>query len=182
MSKKDKKKDKKEKKENKAKKAAETESNGASDHEDNGVALFTIDTNPTKVIPKTREEEDATEDDPKITVPPSGLNRQARRRIDLIERQREKIQKELGVPVGSLEKADEVQAILDKWTKDFDDKAAIRTEKKRKRHEKDAARLRNKRGKVLTGRRLKERTKFVNKLEKEKARKQQAGISANTEA
>lgn len=163
--------------------------------------LFTIDTKPTKVnLESVAEKGDAMDEDKDeakktqrqkeehekygYNPPPSGLNRQARRRIRMIEEKREKIQKDLGVPVGSLEKADEVQARLDAWVADFDGKAAIRMEKKKRRKEKEAARLKSKSGKVLTGRRLKERKKQLQKMEKKANKKQQrGGLSAvNAEA
>lgn len=121
-------------------------------------------------------DKDTDDDDPSQIPPPSGMNRQARRRIRMIETQREKIRKELGVPVGSSDKADEVQEQLDKWVVDFDGKAAIRMEKKRKRKEREANRIKSKRGKLLTGRRLKERKKQLDKVEKKASKKQ--GLSA----
>ncbi|OTA67418.1 hypothetical protein K449DRAFT_401919 [Hypoxylon sp. EC38] len=206
-------KDKSKKKDKKSKKAAleatiaEDASNEATDlpmrpvskdEDSEGEApLFTIDTKPTKVNLESVAEKTAAIDEPKDTQhqkeepqksgynpPPSGLNRQARRRIRMIEEKREKIQKDLGVPVGSNEKADEVQARLDAWVADFDGKAAIRMEKKKRRKEKEAARLRSKSGKVLTGRRLKERQKQLQKMEKKASKKQQrGGLSAvNTKA
>ncbi|KAI1074146.1 hypothetical protein F5B20DRAFT_586582 [Whalleya microplaca] len=142
--------------------------------------LFAIDTNPTPVDPDSLvapEPMDVDEDERKgkgkayiKTKPPSGLNREARRRIKLIERQREAIQKKLGVPEGSNEKAADVQALLDEWTVGYDDKHAIRVEKKHQRKEKEAARLRNRRGKILTGRKLKERQKQLDKRQKKEAK------------
>ncbi|KAI1375207.1 hypothetical protein F4677DRAFT_446714 [Hypoxylon crocopeplum] len=159
------------------------------DEADSEAPLFAIDTNPTPVDPTSLaeradamdEDKDEDEEGPKSTTkPPSGLNRIARRRIRLIEERREKIQKNLGVPIGSREKADEVQAILDGWVADYDDKAAIRMEKKRLRKAKEAARIKSKRGKLLSGRRLTERKKQLDKMEK-KAKKK-GGISANAQA
>lgn len=153
---------------------------------DGGAPLFTIDINPGPVVPKILEEKpepmDEDEDEqqdkqqgPKKTDPPSGLNRQARRRIRMIEEQREKIQKKLGVVAGGPDKADEVQALLDKWVSEFDDKSDMRVEKKRLRKAKEAARIRNKRGRLLTGRALKERNKELQKTEKTSRRQ---GLSA----
>lgn len=56
-----------------------------------------------------------------FTASPSGMNKTVRLRLKLIQRQRSRIQKELGVPVGSDEKADEVQARLGEWTELFDE-------------------------------------------------------------
>ncbi|XXG99773.1 hypothetical protein Hte_006114 [Hypoxylon texense] len=158
------------------------------DAEDGGAPLFTIDVNPGLVVPKVLEEkpepmdEDGDEEQrekqnrgPQKTNPPSGLNRQARRRIRMIEEQREKIQKQLGVVAGGPDMAEEVQEQLDKWVRNFDDKSAMRMEKKRLRKEKGAARLRNKRGKLLTGRRLTERKKELQKMAKTSRRQ---GLSA----
>ncbi|KAI0840018.1 hypothetical protein F5Y06DRAFT_245973 [Hypoxylon sp. FL0890] len=159
------------------------------------VPLFTIDTQPTKVdLEAVAEKGDAMDEDKDENTqsqreehqksgynpPPSGLNRQARRRIRMIEERREKIQKDLGIPIGSCERADEVQAKLDAWVADFDGKAAIRMEKKKRRKAKEAARLKSKSGKVLTGRRLKERQKQLTKMKK--ANKKKGLAAVNTEA
>ncbi|KAH9901952.1 hypothetical protein F4778DRAFT_781831 [Xylariomycetidae sp. FL2044] len=152
-----------------------------------GAQLFMIDTKPTRVDPSTiaektdPEPEEAAapgeEEGEKPSRPrrnnkaPSGLNRNARRRIMLIERQRDKIRKKLGVAEGSRDRDDEVQAELDQWVQVLDGKAALRTEKERARKEKEANRLRNKRGKALTGRKLKERKKQVDKMEKKASKK-----------
>ncbi|KAI1098950.1 hypothetical protein F4804DRAFT_101482 [Jackrogersella minutella] len=193
------------KEEKKLKKAAAAEDAGASNgitlpvrrasidsDVDGGVSLFAIDTKPTPVNPEsiaTKEVAtggDAAEEKEEhlkhgYNPPPSGLNRIARRRIRMIEAQREKIQKSLGVPAGSRERADEVQAQLDKWTADLDGKQAMRLEKKRRRKEKEAARIKSKTGKALTGRRLKEREKQLKKIDK-KASKKRGGLSAPVEA
>ncbi|KAI1765961.1 hypothetical protein GGR53DRAFT_488276 [Hypoxylon sp. FL1150] len=151
-----------------------------------GAPLFTIDVEPSAVVPQVREEQPKRKDTDERTrgppqmEPPSGLNRQERRRIRMIEEQREKIQKKLGVAPGSTDKADEVQQQLDKWVTDFDGKSAIRAEKRKARKAKEAARIRNKRGKALTGRRLVERKKELHKLERANKRKQ--GLSAPVEA
>ncbi|KAI1776356.1 hypothetical protein F4818DRAFT_413888 [Hypoxylon cercidicola] len=149
---------------------------------DEGAPLFAIDVNPGHVVPKVLEEKpeptDTAEDEqrgPKKTKPPSGLNRQERRRIRQIEEQREKIQNKLGMVPGGPDKTDEVNALLEKWVTDFDNKAAMREEKRRMRKAKEAARIRNKRGKVLTGRRLTERKKELQKMEKNAKRQ---GLSA----
>lgn len=149
----------------------------AESNADSGAPLFTIDVNPSIVVPQVREDEDDRRqgEQPKI-APPSGLNRQERRRIRLIEEQREKIQKKLGVVPGGPDKADEVQAALDKWVVDFDGKRAMRDEKRKVRKAKEAARIRNKRGKALTGRKLVERKKEIQK--QERANKRQQGLSA----
>lgn len=164
---------------------------GKNEVEADATSLFAIDTNPTPVDPSAVEaaaasgsdsgsEDGGVEAKPKKqkqkgskNVPaPSGLNRAARRRIKLIERQREVIRKKLGVPEGSQERADEVQRELDEWTERYDEKAAIRAKKQKARREKEAARVKNKRGKVLTGRKLKERNKGLATIEKKAAKKQ----------
>ncbi|KAL7625088.1 hypothetical protein AAE478_004302 [Parahypoxylon ruwenzoriense] len=161
---------------------------------DGGAPLFAIDTNPTPVDPNalaTAGDPDPSDSDsdpdaaagkdgPGHTKPPSGLNRTARRRIRMVEAQRERIQKDLGVS-GPRERADEVQALLDKWTADFDGRAAIRLEKKQARRQREAARIKSKRGKTLAGRRLKERTKQLQKMDK-KASKKHAARNGPAEA
>ncbi|KAI1215119.1 uncharacterized protein F4807DRAFT_405994 [Annulohypoxylon truncatum] len=150
---------------------------------DGGAPLFAIDTNPTPVnldSLTTAEKKDGKPQPKGYNPPPSGLNRQTRRRIRLIEQQREKFRKKLGVPEGSSEKQDEVQAKLDAWVADFDGKAEIRMKNKRQRREKNAAKVRNKRGKILTGERLKTRQKEMRKVEKKS--KKHGGISVTNEA
>ncbi|KAF3068922.1 hypothetical protein GL218_08134 [Daldinia childiae] len=170
-----------------------SDSSDDDDDDDNGPALFTIDTKPTPIDPNSIPQKAyaADEDDkmslsdgdggeskgPKKMKPPTGLNRQARRRIRIIEKQREKIAKELG---GATAAADEVQAKLDKWVEDYDSKAAARIEKKQRRKDKEAARIRNKKGKLLTGRRLKERKKVLDKMDKKASKRQ--GLSAQNVA
>ncbi|KAG4219012.1 hypothetical protein PC116_g32508, partial [Phytophthora cactorum] len=169
--------EKSKKKEKKAKKSAAAAEDNEDDDDNNGTPLFAIDTNPTPVDPKSLPEKAADEMDvdnneeeegknPGHTKSPMGLNRHARRRIRLIEMQREHIQKQLGVPVGSSERADEVQTKLDRWVQSYDAKTRAREEKKERRKARKAAHLRNKTGKVLTGRRLIERKKQLNKMEK----------------
>ncbi|KAI1332025.1 hypothetical protein F5Y16DRAFT_358346 [Xylariaceae sp. FL0255] len=190
-----KKKSKRDKKEKKVKKQ-KVEENGTDGNDDAEPAvdsglLFSLDTNPTPVdlatIPSKEESARAQKKEHKaknsaFTLPPSGLNRLARRRIKLIERQRAVIKKKMGIPPDSQDQAEEVQAAVDAWTEDFDGKTAIRLEKKSLRKAKESARLRNKNGKVLAGRRLKEKEKHLRKMDK-KAEKKAAklkGISTNS--
>ncbi|KAI0166840.1 hypothetical protein GGR52DRAFT_574804 [Hypoxylon sp. FL1284] len=153
------------------------------DDADEGAPLFAIDVNPSAVVPRVQAERPVSmntindeDEHPTKTQPPSGLNRQARRRIRMIEERRDLIRTKLGVADGSTDKADEVQAQLDKWVADFDAKGAARLEKRRMRKAKEAARIRNKRGKLLTGRRLTERKKSLQKMEKKSRR--EGGLSA----
>lgn len=162
----------------------------SSDNDNNGPALFTIDTKPTPIDPSSIPQKavDAADEDDEMALsdgeskgpskmkPPTGLNRQARRRIRMIEQQREKIAKELGADAGP----DEVQAKLDRWVEDYDGKAAARIDKKKRRKDKEAARIRNKKGKLLTGRRLKERKKVLDKMDKKASKRQ--GLSAQNAA
>ncbi|KAI1262530.1 hypothetical protein F5Y18DRAFT_152912 [Xylariaceae sp. FL1019] len=189
---KEEKKEKKERKEKKQKKRKEESEKEESDSEsepepvadvtEEPVAgqLFSIDTDPTPVDPSTVEIHNAERDPTtgRLTQkPPSGMNRNERRRIMLIERQRLVIMKKRGVPEGSKEQADEIQKELDAWTERLDGKNLLREEKKRQRKEKDALKLKSKRGKVLTGRKLKERKKQLDKMQKKadkKAAKQAA--------
>jgi len=128
------KKSKKEKSSKKSKKQGEESQNGASANADTatadgGAALFVIDTNPTPVdldsIPVASKEE-AKKDGSNKQRPPSGLNRAERRRIRLIERQRALIKKQMDIPEGSSEKADEVQKELDKWIALLEKKTQMR--------------------------------------------------------
>ncbi|KAI2470847.1 hypothetical protein F4781DRAFT_389262 [Annulohypoxylon bovei var. microspora] len=157
--------------------------------EDGGAPLFAINTNATPVdfdsiatkAASTRENDKKKPLKGGITPPPSGLNRQARRRIRMIAERREKIQKDLGVPEGSLEKQDEVQAELDAWTAVLDGKTFRRMEKKHQRRGRNVTRLRRRSGKLMTERRFKEREKEVRKIDK-KAPKKFGGLSANNKA
>ncbi|KAI0157704.1 hypothetical protein GGR57DRAFT_460689 [Xylariaceae sp. FL1272] len=196
-SKKDKKskEDKKEKREKKQKerkkepKKEESESESESEPEPDvekepaAGQLFSIDTDPTPVDPSTVQIHNAERDPTTgrlMSKPPSGMNRAQRRRIMLIERQRLAIMKKRGVPEGSKEMADEIQKELDAWTEKLDGKGLLREEKKRLRKEKDALKLKNKRGKILTGRKLKERKKQLDKMQK-KADKKVAKRAAASE-
>lgn len=82
------------------------------------------------------------------TAPPSGVNRAIRRRFILIEREKVKIKKGLGVPEGSDEKAEEVKQLLDKFIGKLDKKTAERESNKRDRKQKDVARHHGKRLKL----------------------------------
>lgn len=70
---------------------------------------------------------------------------------------------------------------LDEWVTTMDGKTAARMDKKRQRREKNAAKLRNRRGKILTGERLKERQKSLKKAEK-RMKRRGGGVSAASEA
>lgn len=75
--------------------------------------------------------------------------RAVHRRLMQNERAKANVQKELGVLVGSNEKADELKARLDAWVQTFDQKSAVRTAKKEKRKASEAERVRNKKGLCL---------------------------------
>lgn len=62
------------------------------------------------------------------------------------------------------ESSQELEAALEKWIQDTDGKAEIRDTKKKARKEKDAQRLRTRKGKLLKGRKLKERKKVLDKV------------------
>ena len=179
------KKEKKDKKLKKDKKDATNEASAEPATSGEAPPLFMIDTKPTPVNQEAtpdseseaEEQADTGAKKPKsYNPPPSGLNRTQRRRIKLIERQREVIQKKLGVAPGG-EGADKVQAELDEWIVVYDAKAAAREEKRRVRKEKEAARLRKKSGKVLTGRALKERKKQIVAEDKKAARRERQTLS-----
>lgn len=121
--------------------------------------IFMVDVNPT---PANREKlHDQSEDEdmedggallPEMqmgyTAPPSGKNRAIRRRLQLIERERERLQKKLGVKGGSEENAQKVQQLLDKFIENYDTKAEQREIRKNERKRKEAIRLRSRRGKA----------------------------------
>ncbi len=144
-------------------------------------ALFVIDTQPTKVdlsALKPAESEDGDEAMPTLEqrTAPSGLNRATRRRLMFIDRQRvvirKKILKDEELKEGSDEFDQRIEAKLEAWIKDTDEKALLRDLKKKERKAKDAQRLRNKHGKILTGRRLKRKEKDIKVQERSKARKE----------
>jgi len=139
--------------------------------------LFTVDIKPTRVdfakLAQPSYNPAADELNPPVGT---NMNRQARRRLKLIDRQREKIHKDL-VKAGELEEgSEEFQSELQRrtgaWTQDRDEKEGARKQKKQERKERDRQKLRNKRGKLLTGRKLSERKKELVKEDKSKARKQ----------
>ncbi|KAI1342125.1 hypothetical protein F5Y15DRAFT_332672 [Xylariaceae sp. FL0016] len=174
------KKERKSKKDKKVKKSKEDaiEEAVAETKDDEEPQLFAIDVKPTKVdldsiqIQGPEDENENSEDQATFkSQPPSGMNRAARRRIQLIERQREKIQKKLGVEPGPEDQNEEVRTELAKWIEDQDGKTAMRMERKRIRKEKGAAKVKNKRGKILTGSKLKERTRQLTKMEKKAVKK-----------
>ncbi|KAL1870862.1 hypothetical protein Daus18300_004951 [Diaporthe australafricana] len=119
--------------------------------------IFMIDVNPT---PVNREKLCAQSDEdmedggallpemqPGYTAPPSGNNRASRRRLNLIEQEKARIQKKLGVKEGSDEKAQKVQQLLNKFIEMFDTKTDQRETKKNERKRRESARLRELRGK-----------------------------------
>lgn len=76
-------------------------------------------------------------------APPSTSMRQPRkslRRLDMISKQKAKIQKTLGVPVDSDEKATKVQTLLDEWVRRFDKNVEQRDARRETRKRKEAAR------------------------------------------
>lgn len=91
------------------------------------------------------------------TAPPSGVNRAIRRRFMLIEREKAKIKKHLGIPEGSTEKAEEVKKLVDHFTERLDAKTAERESKKQARKRREGARLQEKMRKRREGARLHEK-------------------------
>ncbi|KAK0728229.1 hypothetical protein B0T26DRAFT_748479 [Lasiosphaeria miniovina] len=71
---------------------------------------------------------------------PSGLNRKARRRLQLIEKQRAVIQKRLGITFSSTERNEEVDEALAVWIQERDRVQAVADKKKADKAEKDNAR------------------------------------------
>ncbi|KAK5631195.1 hypothetical protein RRF57_006910 [Xylaria bambusicola] len=169
--------DKKTKKEKKSKKKTQAGAEADDDNTEGGAMLFSVDTNPTPVdlaTVKTSVLKKGSSGWDAIAAP-SGMNRQARRRIQIIELQREVIKKKKGIPEGSREREDEVQKELDSWTENLDRKISVRLEKKKARKAKEKARLRSRHGKFLIGRKLKEHQRETKKAEKKASKK--TGIS-----
>ncbi|KAG8159281.1 hypothetical protein KVR01_010942 [Diaporthe batatas] len=79
---------------------------------------------------------------PGYTAPPSGKNRVVRRRLNLIDRERLRIQKKLGVKEGSDENAQKVQDLLNKFIVTYDAKAERREVRKNERKGAESTRLR----------------------------------------
>lgn len=156
-----------------AERAAQEAAGGSSNDQSlpGGQDIFMVDVNPTPVDPKALQPpaEEAPvkkRKEPGYHVPPSGQNRAVRRRQMVIDRQHALILKDLGVEPGSNEKADEVKERLDKWTIEQDEKTAKRQAHAADRKFREATRLRNKKGKLPTGRDLKEREKLDTKRER----------------
>lgn len=131
-----------------------TEAHEPADDQD----VFMIDVNPTPAnrqkLRAASEDEDMEdggaplpEMQPGYTAPPSGKNRVIRRRLQLIDRERARIQKKLGVKEGSNENAQMVQQELNKFIETFDAKAEQREVRKNERKRKESVRLRCRRGK-----------------------------------
>ncbi|KAI8961555.1 hypothetical protein F5Y11DRAFT_223721 [Daldinia sp. FL1419] len=143
--------------------------------EEEDAPFFAIGTNPTPVNLSTIPQNDAAATSEGTneahngnglsqTEPPSGVNRKIRRRLRLIEEQREKIRNLMEENASE----EQVQAKLDKWVKQWDEKSAAREQRKEERKEQERARIRSKKGKLLTGRRLRERKKQIESVEKKR--------------
>ncbi|KAI0801689.1 hypothetical protein GGR55DRAFT_667485 [Xylaria sp. FL0064] len=134
---------------------------GVEDPAERSAPLFAIDTKPTPVdfyskFADVRGENPLDEYGPEKIKPPSGLNRQTRRRIELIEKQRIRIRNKMGIPEGSREKEDEVQKELDKWTRKYDTKVKDREKKKKERKARERIREKNKRNRKMREKMLKD--------------------------
>jgi hypothetical protein len=121
--------------------------NSAEAHEPtDGEDVFMIDVNPTPVNRKkllAQSEDEDMEDggallQPGYTAPPSGKNRVVRRRSKIIDRERARIQKKLGVKEGSNENAQKVQELLNKFVETYDSKAEQREVRKNERKRKES--------------------------------------------
>lgn len=120
--------------------------------------------NPERLEPASSEDEDMEDGGAPLlkgesgyTAPPSGVNRAIRRRFMLIEREKAKIKKDLGVPEGSDDKAEEVNQLLDQFIEGLDTKTAERDSRKKDRKRREAARNRDRRSKLLEKTTMKER-------------------------
>lgn len=133
--------------------ANSTEAHDPADGED----VFMIDVNPSpadrKKLHAQSEDEDMEDGgallQPGYTAPPSGKNRVVRRRLNLIDRERARIQKRLGVKEGSNENAQKVQELLERFIETYDAKAEQREVRKSERKRNEPIRLRCRGGKAL---------------------------------
>ncbi|KAI0434698.1 hypothetical protein F5Y09DRAFT_295453 [Xylaria sp. FL1042] len=81
-------------------------------------------------VPHDEDEEEEQEKGPAQTIVPGELRRRERRRLEMIEKQRERIRRSKCIPKGSQERKDEIQQALDMWIEKFDAKASARRRKK----------------------------------------------------
>ncbi|KAI0198991.1 hypothetical protein F4808DRAFT_462184 [Astrocystis sublimbata] len=171
---------KKEKKEKMGKEGKEDKGETDSYIKNEGAMLFTIDTTATPIDLATVEVAELEEEPSGADLNqlhPSGLNRFTRRRIKRIESQREKFSKKVArYDTSEEEKRELVQDKLNQWLADLEHKDEERNYKKKCRREKHMARLRTKRGKLLTGRDLKEKEKRVTAAEKKANKKKEAPV------
>lgn len=119
------------KRDKKTKKETQAKAEADDDTAEGGALLFSIDTNPTPInLAAVRtavgNNGDEEQTGPKPTYSSVEMNRQARRRIKMIEKQREIIKQKKGIPEGSWEREDEVQRDLDRWTETLDRRTAVR--------------------------------------------------------
>ncbi|KAI0457906.1 hypothetical protein F5B21DRAFT_462139 [Xylaria acuta] len=122
--------------------------------------LFSVDTSSTPVdlaAVKTAGVENEEDDMSDNQLIPGRPNRATRRRIRLMEEQRERIRKKLGIPEGSQKHAAQVQQQLDMWITTRDRIDETRKLRKEIRTMKERARLRFRRGRILAGRILRNR-------------------------
>ncbi|KAI1853630.1 hypothetical protein JX265_004038 [Neoarthrinium moseri] len=148
-------------------------------------SLFTIDTNPSKSTSKSAapagavEAEGAGDATNEATEAGSGgkPNRAARRRLALIGKQREALRKSLKIEPG--QDSAELEAAVREYVEKRDGQSAARAQKRAQRKEKEAARLRNKRGKLLKGRKLRERKKQIDRIERKAKRDAEKATAAS---
>lgn len=127
-----------------------------------------------------QDKENAAADDADSKDGGDQLNRKARRRLALIDRQRDVLRGELKLGAG--ETSDELEAQLQTWIKATEGQAALRAAKKQKRLEKEGkGDVYSRKGKAV---KLKERRKVLAKIEKGKKKqaKRDAKREANAEA
>jgi hypothetical protein len=138
--------------------AEQAENNSVEPNEPgDGGDAFMIDVRPTpdnrKKLLAPSEDEDMEDGgallQPGYTAAPSGKNRVIRRRMELVNRERAKIQKKLGVKEGSDENAQQVQELLNKFIKAYDAKAQKRELRKNERKRKETIRRRARGGRSL---------------------------------
>ncbi|KAI0881066.1 uncharacterized protein GGS22DRAFT_173259 [Annulohypoxylon maeteangense] len=110
--------------------------------DDGGAPLpFAIDTNPTPVNVDSLTTVGITNDEENLErnahqAGPKAPNRKVRRQARLLEEKRERIRRELGIPEGSSEKQDLVEAKIAAWVTHLEVRASVRLRKKGQRNEK----------------------------------------------
>jgi hypothetical protein len=115
--------------------------------------LFMIDTNPSKVewpnVQAAVDEAQSTGPGAESAEGGPQLNHHARRRLKLIAREKEKIQKRQGIEVGSTEPNQAVDTALAAFIENMDRMAAAREERKQARTQKQMRRMTKRKDRLM---------------------------------